>query len=331
MKRLAFILIAALALASATDGRAQQLKFHDGEFKILQLTDIHYIPGKEKSAVAIDCIHKTIDAEKPDLIVITGDLIYGKPGDEAMKDVMKAVSSHKIPFCTTFGNHDDEQGFTRSELYDIISATPYCINPPRGEAASPDYAVEIASGDGKRTAAVVYCFDSNAYSPLKNVKRYDWIKHCQIGWYRAKSAAYAQANGGVPVPSLAFFHIPLLEYQQAFADPATWVVGHRMEAGGNPKVNSGLFVNMLEMGDILGIFAGHDHDNDYVLNYYGICLGYGRFSGCSNVYNHLSNGCRIITLKEGKRDFETYIRLRSGEIEQRVIFPDNLVKGPNVN
>lgn len=336
MKKYLLWVICALCVF-CIDGNAQQLRFHNGEFKILQLTDIHYIHGKDKSAAAIDCIHKTIEAEKPDLIVITGDLIYGaknepRCGRESMTDVMAAVSSHKIPFCTTFGNHDDEQGLTRSELYDIISATPYCVNPSRGEAASPDYAVQIASADGQKTAAVIYCFDSNAYSPFKDVvPGYNWIKFDQIGWYREQSKAFTKANAGTPVPSLAFFHIPLNEFYQAAEDHTTKIVGYRMEAGGNPKVNSGLFVNMLEMGDMLGVFAGHDHDSDYVVNYYGICLGYGRFSGCSNVYNHLPNGGRVIILKEGERNFDTYVRLRTGEIEQKVSFPLTLSKRPNVN
>ena len=124
------------------------LQFHqNGEFKILHFTDIHYIYGREESPVALDCLNKVIEAEKPDLIIITGDMIYGKPALEGITDVMATVSKHGIPFCTTFGNHDDESGLSRSELYDIIQATPNCINPPRGEEASPDYAVEVRSAD----------------------------------------------------------------------------------------------------------------------------------------------------------------------------------------
>ena len=334
MKRFFFLIFCLMILVPQTQAKAPQLKFNrKGEFKVLQLTDIHYIHGKPESPVAIDNIHRVIDAEKPDLIIITGDMIYGKPAYEGITEVMKAVSSHGIPFCTTFGNHDDESGLSRSELYDIIQATPHCVNPPRGDAASPDYAVEIASSKGDGVAAVLYCLDSHAYTPIKGVGRYGWFTHDQIGWYREKSAAYKEANGGVPVPSMAFFHIPLPEYGQAFANPAIKVFGNRKEAGGEAKVNSGMFVNMLECGDILGVFAGHDHDNDYALDYFGICLCYGRFSGCSNVYNHLPNGGRVIILKEGERSFSSYIRQRNGEKVQPYTYPDDFVftKGVNYN
>ena len=310
------------------------LQFHpNGEFKILHFTDIHYIFGKEESPVALDNLNKVIEAEKPDLIIITGDMIYGKPALEGITDVMATVSKHGIPFCTTFGNHDDESGLSRSELYDIIQATPNCVNPPRGEEASPDYTVEVKSSDGTRTAAVLYCLDSHAYAQVKGVGKYAWFTHDQIGWYRAKSAAYTEANAGTPVPSFAFFHIPLPEYGQAIADPKTKVFGNRKEAGGEAKVNSGMFVNMKECGDIVGVFTGHDHDNDYALDYYGICLCYGRFSGCSNVYNHIQNGGRVIILKEGARSFDSWIRERTGAKVQPFTYPQDFVfkKGENFN
>lgn len=346
MKRffLFFCLLSLGMAGSQAQAGGKALKFdRNGEFKILHFTDLHYIYGKPESPVTIDCLNKVIEAEKPDLIVITGDMIYGKPAADGepgqparngIKAVMKAVSSHGIPFCTTFGNHDDESGLTRPELYDIIQATPNCVNPPRGDAASPDYAVEVRSSDGKSIAAVLYCLDSHSYTPIKGVGKYAWFTHGQIGWYRDRSAAYTQANGGTPVPSFAFFHIPLPEYGQAFANPQTHVFGNRKEAGGEPKVNSGMFVNMLERGDIVGIFTGHDHDNDYALDYFGICLCYGRFSGCSNVYNHLPNGGRVIVLKEGERRFRSWIRQREdGALVQPFTYPDDFVfrKGENYN
>lgn len=41
-------------------------------------------------------------------------------------------------------------------------------------------------------------------------------------------------------------------------------------------------VQQLQMrcrGNILGVFAGHDHCDDYIVDYEGILLGYGRKSG----------------------------------------------------
>lgn len=57
--------------------------------------------------------------EQPDLVVFTGDVIYAKPADKGMIKVIEQVSNRKIPFVLTFGNHDDEQGMPRAQLYDL--------------------------------------------------------------------------------------------------------------------------------------------------------------------------------------------------------------------
>ena len=32
-------------------------------------------------------------------------------------------------------------------------------------------------------------------------------------------------------------------------------------------------------GNIIGVFVGHDHDDDFLVDYEGILLGYGRKTG----------------------------------------------------
>ena len=44
----------------------------------------------------------------------------------------------------------------------------------------------------------------------------------------------------------------------------------------------------------------------------------------NTVYNDLaSNGARVIVLREGKRKFDTYIRIANNEIESFVTFPNS--------
>jgi hypothetical protein len=71
---------------------------------------------------------------------------------------------------------------------------------------------------------------------------------------------------------------------------------------------------MLECGDVMGIFVGHDHENDYIGSYHGIALAYGRFSGGRNTYGSLTRGARVIVLKENKREFDTWIREKGGNV-----------------
>ena len=87
-----------------------------------------------------------------------------------------------------------------------------------------------------------------------------------------------------------------------------------------------MFTAMKECGDVMGIFCGHDHDNDYSVIYYDVLLAHGRFSGGNTEYNHLRNGARVIILKEGKRSFDTYIRERGGRLLNSTTYPNSYVK-----
>mgnify|MGYP000389863468 CR=1 FL=1 len=179
-----------------------------------------------------------------------------------------------------------------------------------------------------KDAAVIYIFDSNSYSHKEVAKGYDWIKRDQINWYVDKSREFTEANGGNALPSLAFFHIPLPEFNEAASDEDARLIGTRREKACAPVVNSGLFTAMLECGDVMGVFVGHDHVNDYAVEWKGIMLCYGRFTGSKNTYWDIpgGNGARVIELEEGKRGFRSWIRMNDGRTINEFSFPEDYVK-----
>ena len=309
MKRVLFFLFLMGVGLVSLYAQKSALKFNEaGEFKIVQFTDVHFKYGNPASDIALERIDEVLKAERPDLVVLTGDVIYAKPADKGMRTVLERVAAHNVPFVVTFGNHDDEQGMTRTQLYDIITLT-------------------VQSSDDKGShAAVLYFFDSHSYSKLKDVKGYDWLTFDQVENYRRQSAAFTEANGGQPLPALSFFHIPLPEYNQAASSEGAILIGTRMEKACAPALNTGMFTAMKEAGDVMGVFVGHDHDNDYAVMWHGILLAYGRYTGGNTVYNHLSNGARVIVLKEGQRTFDTWIDLAGGQQVNRSTYPDSFVK-----
>lgn len=322
-------MIFSLALLLFLPGFAQTpvLKFDkNGEFKIVQFTDIHFQYRNPASDIALERIGEVLDIERPDLVVFTGDVIYAAPADTAMRTVLAYVAERRIPFVVTFGNHDNEQGMSRSDLYDIIRSVPFNVQPDRGTADSPDYVLPLKSSDGKKDAALLYCFDSHTYSRLSGIKGYDWLTFDQVDWYRSRSAAYKEKNGGEALPALAFFHIPLPEYAEASADENVILKGNRMEKACAPELNTGMFAAMRESGDVMGVFVGHDHDNDYAVMWKGILLAYGRYTGGNTEYNHLPNGARVILLKENARAFTTWISTKGGEVSCKTVYPDSYEK-----
>ena len=304
-----FLALVSLCMTAFCFAQKSELQFNkDGKFKIVQFTDVHFKYKNPASDIALERINQVLDEEQPDFVIFTGDVVYSAPADKGMLQVLEQVSKRKLPFVVTFGNHDNEQGMTREQLYDIIRQVPGNLMPDRGSVLSPDYVLTVkASSDAKKDAAVLYCMDSHSYSPLKDVKGYAWLTFDQVNWYRQQSAAYTARNGGKPLPALAFFHIPVPEYNEAASDENAILRGTRMEEACAPKLNTGMFTAMKESGDVMGIFVGHDHDNDYAVMWKGILLAYGRFTGGNTEYNHLPNVSSCL-MKAPARSLPGFVR-----------------------
>lgn len=330
LRKCMFAAVLLLAAGMVSIGQAQKpvLKFNaDKTFKIVQFTDLHVKWQDPRSDVAFERIKQVLQDEKPDFVILTGDIIYSAPALDNLLSVLKAVADHKIPFSIVFGNHDDEQGASKEELLRVAESFPNSLTADEVPEISGvgNYALAVRSSDGKKDAAVLYCIDSNTYSTLPGVKGYDYIKRDQIDWYNQRSAGFTKANGGKPLPSLAFFHIALPEYNQAASDENAQLYGIRREKACAPALNSGLFTTMKENGDVMGMFVGHDHDDDYAVCWYDILLAYGRYTGGPTEYNHLPNGARVIELDENARTFRTWIRTKAG-VEQLTSYPASFVK-----
>ncbi|MDR1722478.1 MAG: metallophosphoesterase [Tannerella sp.] len=299
----------------------------DGKFKIIQVTDTHIKWDSPYSLETVEMLNQALDAEKPDIVIFTGDVVTGKPYQKGLELVTAPVIKRGIPWALVYGNHDDEQDLNRAQLSELIDKQPYFagnMKKIKNVSGYGNYVIEIKGKTGKKPEALLYCMDSRTYSILKpTVDGYGWFAFDQVAWYRRMSEKYTAANGGDPLPALAFFHIPLLEYRQ-FDQHKGRKEGSKMEKECSPEINSGMFLSMLEKDDVMGTFVGHDHVNDYIFNYYGIALAYGRFSGSKTTYTQLKNGVRVIELTENERGFRTWIRLDYETTLGEVKFPDDL-------
>lgn len=299
----------------------------DKTFKIVQFTDLHVKHQDPRSEITFERVKQVVTDERPDLVILTGDVIFSPPAIDNMRNVLQMLVDLKVPFATVFGNHDDEQGATKEELLQLAQSMPYCLTADEEPAVSGvgNYVLPVLASKGDQPALTLYCIDSNAYISIEGVKGYDYIKRDQIDWYARRSSGFTAANSGKPLPALAFFHIPLPEYNQAASDENAQSYGIRREKACAPALNSGLFTTMKEQGDVMGVFVGHDHDDDYAVCWQDVLLAYGRYTGGNTVYNHLPNGARVIQLTEGERSFKTWIRTAAG-VEQVTTYPDSYRK-----
>ncbi len=84
-------------------------------------------PGAQTVALMAD----VLDAEQPDLAVLTGDVIDGKHSRDpaaAWRYAVAPLVERGIPWAAVFGNHDDEGGMTRAELMALQRTLPYCLS-----------------------------------------------------------------------------------------------------------------------------------------------------------------------------------------------------------
>ena len=78
------------------------------------------------------------DKEKPDLVIHTGDIIFGEPAKESLTELLKTIGDKRIPWAVALGNHDGQFGMSRKEVYDYVRTLPYNINTAQlEEALSP--------------------------------------------------------------------------------------------------------------------------------------------------------------------------------------------------
>lgn len=286
------------------------LPFNENKsFKIAQFTDIHWKNNdKETCARTAAIIRHVLEAEKPDLAVLTGDIV-NEPAAGGWQELMTIFSESGIPFSVTLGNHDDEAEWSRAQIFDFLETLPGFTGEkgPADINGVGNYVIRLNSGETGKTSALLWFFDSNAYCDDKNLSDYDWIKYDQIAWYRNRSRMLSAENENQAYPSLAFFHIPLPEYNNIIGQSTT--LGEYHEEVCSPRVNSGLFSAFLEMNDVKGTFVGHDHVNNYIGVSGGIALAYGQSTGG---YGDLAKGSRIIELREGEAGFSTWIRTMEG-------------------
>jgi hypothetical protein len=284
------------------------LKFRsDGGFTIVQFTDLHWQNGQPADLQTANLMAEIVDAEHPDLVVLTGDVIQGADCTDPLQSWTNAVApivERKLPWAAVFGNHDDEGSASRAQLMTHQMTLPGCLSQPGPEHLSGvgNYTLAIQPGNSHGAAVgpdlMLYFLDSHAYAD-KAHKQYAWIRQDQIDWFLKTTAEN-------PAPSLLFFHIPLPEFDDVWT--AGGCDGSKHESVCSPKFNSGLFNAIKSTGTVMGAFVGHDHVNDFTGNLAGIRLCYGRATGY-NTYGHeqFPRGARVIRLREGQSTFETSV------------------------
>ena len=268
----------------------------DQDFRILQLTDLHLGFGflsKGKDRLALDAVRTLIETSKPDLIVLTGDSIFpfwprsGTMNNRKQaKKLMAFLDGFEIPYTLVFGNHDCELGSTcnKEELAELYQQGTYCIfsEGRKDLTGVGNFLIELVDDSGNVLLPLVM-LDSNMYGEGGwFFSGLDCIHDDQINWCMERLDAMKQDNPDIK--AVAFFHIPLREFKEAYekmklGDPSVIYchgsIGEKDEYFGISKEPDKFFDRAVENGVIKWMFCGHDHMNTLSLVYKGIRMTYG--------------------------------------------------------
>lgn len=291
----------------------------------------------KKDSMALNAVAAMVKAEEPDLVIVTGDVSYPVPfqagtfNNLSSAKVFAALMEQLGVYWTLgFGNHDTEaySYHNRKEISEFYGSEDftYCLfqSGPEDVDGYGNQIINVKNSDGIVTQSL-FVFDSHSYIDgdiLGIMWKYDNIHENQVQWYEeslnkinAKNAEIAKEKNldiSETVKSAAFFHIPLTEQKDAwyeyadngFADTEN-VKYHYGIAGEGKKVvysgvgEDGLFEKMLELGSTKAVFCGHDHYNNFSIEYKGIRLTYGMsvdYLAYPGIYKEGSQrGCTVIT------------------------------------
>lgn len=266
----------------------------DDDFVILSSTDFHYDTNHENNQKTTSMFFKHIRDTKPDLVILTGDIILSKFQQIDAVQFAKMMEEIGIYWAIVFGNHEtrEEKGFYKYLLMKSLSDYEHClaVHGPEELFGYGNFIVNIMGKENKIRQSLFF-FDSGRdvlekytaqYGLPADFGGYDFLKKEQIDFYKNNVDALEKKHG--KFGSMMYFHIPLPEYKVAFegsganeeykqTGKAEILYGSQYESVGSAEFNSGMFDAALEKG-ATAIFCGHDHINDWCGIYKGIHLVY---------------------------------------------------------
>ncbi len=318
-----------------------------GKMKILQVSDpqdMHIV----RSAM-LKMLNAVYEKVNPDFVVFTGDNILGNHIDDhlvgskqqknpdvtkkrirkALNYILKPLDKRKIPYCMVYGNHDDRNHLTKQEQADIYKEHEYFtgLNSDDKDIDCDTYNIPIYDSKGEKIAYNLWMIDS-AWHDKKEDKCYCDVKPEAVEWYKRKSNELKEQNGGKPVMSLMFQHIPVPETKELFKECSKDEKGAVPIPGSDGKFakldeekakgyafeypdvcesDVGELDAIREQGDVCALVFGHDHTNSFLSELKGVNIIQSPGASFRSYGNMVSRGVRVFEIDENKpEEFSTY-------------------------
>ena len=318
-----------------------KLNFKGDAFRILQLTDMQIIdatqqrfPGRLKpeecewwqpenmDKLYYSFVDELLLRTKPDLIVITGDIVYGQFDDtgRVFSGFVKRTDSYGIPWAPVWGNHDNESTAGVASQIEKFKSASNCLFEKGDTDGTSNYTIGIMK-DGS-LLRTLYMLDSNgcngaSESSLKDgVIPEKGITENQKSWLLSRGEKIASAYGKAPAFSL--FHINTLDVYDALLargliNDDTYRVRGALKADlgfGTEefgKMYEPCETSKVQIRDVMkkvgidGVFLGHQHKNNLSFTHDGIRYTWGTKTGYYDYHaKDMHGGTVIDVLPDGR-------------------------------
>lgn len=274
-------------------------------------------------------IEEGVRKADPDLIVLTGDNIYGETDDngELWLEMIKVLDSFEVPWLCIFGNHDNESHKGLNWQIDAVAASKYgYMRKGSCKNGNSNYTVGIKQGDELKY--VFYMLDSNfcrlkphnygeSLLPdnpdLNEIQQTEGIYPDQMTWMLDYNEKITAEYGDVP--SMVFLHIPPVEAYRAVAEkyPAygTWPLYTDLDGDiGMAREGiigfdtAGEFHKTVKAVNCVGMFMGHFHKVATSTVYDGIRYTFGLKTSTGDYHSTDMIGSTKITIKNADNSFD---------------------------
>ncbi len=298
------------------------------EITVLQITDTQIIDGGQAEdtgnslvnpthyvnqtldridALSFDAVDYAIQESNPDLIIVTGDLIYGQFDHLGivLPELVSFLDSYEIPWAPILGNHEIESKKGADWQCEQFINAEHCLFKQRDLTGNGNYTVGIVNGDDE-LVRVFYMMDTNGNYNASTESRENG--HCsnlngwgsdQFEWFEEDVAKVKEAAPNVEL-SLAI-HIPIMAFNDALTaygyngESTQEAFKVNIDIHANKKEGDFGYINttyhsyywdedytlwnMLKENGFDSVYSGHIHENSASVVYEGIRLTFGLKSG----------------------------------------------------
>lgn len=267
-----------------------------------QMGDENWGEGSAHQAVLEYTVQELVNRTQPDLITITGDVAWAEHY-ASYENLANLLDSTSIPWAPVWGNHDHQGGVeSLLKAAELLKKHPLCLleegDPAMGYS---NYILTITEED--QPVAALFLVDSHNSTEIEeNGEKkwaYDKLWPNQLQWIGDNATALKEQGYK---NALMLLHIPLYCYRPAALTVFPGNCCAEAECGvqyepvfSHPR-DEGALDMIHNSGLITHVLAGHDHSNNFMIDYEGVRLMFAAKTGSGCYWNEKLNGGTVIRI-----------------------------------